>query len=190
MVSCKFFLKPIHWYDPLVNSQFANLKMAIEFVDSPIKNGDFPFCYVSHGKSKAPPPRPGLGASRCHAACGTCSESRALAGSDARAKLRGVKMWLFGSSEWVFQLNMVDMDLVIPRWTLLKSIPKRDLIWLHVIIIPFYTVMTHIISSWGVPNRHPRGWSMLIQRDFNSHFPGFFFWGGMWRNIFLWYNMM
>ena len=27
---------------PLVNSQFANLKMAIEIVDLPIKNGDVP----------------------------------------------------------------------------------------------------------------------------------------------------
>ena len=31
---------------PLVNSQFANLKMAIEIVDLPIKNGDVPSFFV------------------------------------------------------------------------------------------------------------------------------------------------
>ena len=30
---------------PLVNQQFANLNMAIEIVDLPIKNGDFPYFY-------------------------------------------------------------------------------------------------------------------------------------------------
>ena len=45
LVSC-IKTQPTNCFDPnnypLVNSQFANLNMAIEIVDLPIKNGDFP----------------------------------------------------------------------------------------------------------------------------------------------------
>jgi hypothetical protein len=36
------FRQPTHWLPGLVNEQKANWNMAIEIVDFPIKNGDFP----------------------------------------------------------------------------------------------------------------------------------------------------